>query len=91
MHGELRKRSQRELQCQALTLTGENFKMVSSLVKVRDPKENIRKLVLQRWTLKQNSYVVLTGMTLTVLDSKAFTAPLFGHDHKPPLGSIIGK
>lgn len=39
--------------------------------------------------LKIDSYVVLTGMTLTVLDGEAFTAPLFGHDHKPPLGSII--
>lgn len=59
-------------------------------MKVRDPKENVRKLVLQRWTLKRTSmYVVLTGMTLTVLDGEAFTAPLFGHDHKAPLGSII--
>lgn len=59
-------------------------------MKVRDPKENVRKLGLQRW-IKTDSYVVLTGMTLTVLDSEAFTAPLFGHDHKPPLWSIIGK
>lgn len=39
--------------------------------------------------LKTDSYVVLTGMTLTVLDGEAFTAPLFGHDQKPPLWSII--
>lgn len=41
--------------------------------------------------MSTNWFFVLTGMTLTVLDSEAFTAPLFGHDHKPPLGSIIGK